>query len=129
MHRDKTTASGIIFESAVQVMDDVIDFTIHRHKDDQVAMEIYAKMQAAMAESRRNLRRVLKRGWIKGKERAKCLARARELREAEQIIGYLIKTSRCSADLNSTVLGNLKQIPSMKELMSRFSIRVKGKRK
>jgi uncharacterized protein YktB (UPF0637 family) len=123
----KFTASGVVFESAVNVMDDVIDFTIDRHTDDMAAVAIYGKMRDCMAESRRHLRALLKKGWFKGKERDKCLARARELREAELLIGCMITVSKENAKTNELMLDNIKNVAGMEELMSRFKISYKGK--
>jgi hypothetical protein len=125
--RKKFTASGVVFESAVNVMDDVLDFTIDRHADDMAAVAIYTKMQACIAGARRNLRELLKKSWFKGKERDKCLARARELREAEKVIGCMIKTSQIAAENNELFLDNIKNFAGIEELMSRFKISYKGK--
>lgn len=128
MRKEKTTASGLIFESALQVMDDVLDFTIQRHSEHQAAVEIYTRMRAAMAGARRNLRGLLKKGWLKGKERERCLARARELRQAELLLRDLGKASQLSADMDGAFLENVSGFDGLKEIMSRFRITIKQKK-
>lgn len=125
--RKKFTASGVIFESAVEVMSDVLDFTIDRHTDDMAAVAVYGKMRECVAEARRNLRALLKKGWFKGKEREKCLERARELRQAELLIGCMITVSKENAKTNEILLDNIKNVAGVEELMSRFKITYKGK--
>ena len=125
MRKEKTTASGLIFESALQVMDDVLDFTIQRHSEHQAAVAIYGKMRECLAQGRRNLRGLLKKGWFKGKERERCLARARELRQAELLLRDLGKASQLSADLDVSFLENVGDFDGLKEIMSRFRITIK----
>ncbi|MCX5791846.1 MAG: hypothetical protein NTY45_06445 [Elusimicrobia bacterium] len=129
MRRKKLTASNLVFESAVEVMSDVFDFTIERHAGDQAAEEIYSKMRAALADARRNLRGLLKKPWFKGPERERCLARARELRGAELMLGYTVKAARAAAETNEFFLENAASLPGMPELMGRFKIKISGGRK
>lgn len=129
MSRERTTASGLLFENGIQIMDDLLDFTIERHADDIAAAEVYAGMRERMAQTRRHLRGALKKSWLKGRDRQRCLARARELREAELFIGLMVKAAEAAAEVNATVLENVKHLPGMKELLSGFTISVKGKRR
>ncbi|MDO8806289.1 MAG: hypothetical protein Q7R35_17875 [Elusimicrobiota bacterium] len=129
MAKKKTTASGMIFESAVHVMSDVIDFSIEQHAEAVDAVKVYLVMRETMAEMRRNLRGLLKKGWFKGPEREKCLERARELREAELTLGCLVKISQASAEMHSAFLDNAGDFPGMPELMSHFKVKAVGKRK
>lgn len=129
MPRKKTTASGMIFESAVHVMSDVIDFSIEEHADAVRAMHTYIKMRETIAGMRRNLRGLLKNSWFKGPEREKCLERARELREAELTISCLVKISEAAVDLHSTFLDNAGDFPGMAEIMSHFKIKMISRRK
>jgi len=123
MPREKITASGIVFDNAIEVIGDMFDFTIERHAEDIAAQAVYTKMREIVAEMRRNLRRLLKKSWFKGPERQRCLRRARELREAELALGYLIKASSVSTEMNAYFLDNVKNQSSMTELMSHFKIK------
>jgi hypothetical protein len=125
MRKGKFTASGLVFDSAVAVMDDVLDFTIERFGEHQAAVAIYSKMRDCLAQARRNLRGLLKKGWFKGRERERCLARARELRQAELLLGDLMKSSQLAADIDGAFLQNVGRFEGVKELMSGFKIVIK----
>jgi hypothetical protein len=125
MRKGKFTASGLVFDSAVAVMDDVLDFTIERFGEHQAAVAVYGKMRECLAEARRNLRGLLKKGWFKGRERERCLARARELRQAELLLGDLMKSSQLAADIDGAFLQNVGRFEGVKELMSGFKIVIK----
>lgn len=130
MPKKKTTASGLLFENAVEVMRDMFDFTVDRHNEDVDAMEVYINMREAVAKIRRSLRALLKKRWFKGPERERCLSRARELREAELAFGYLIRANKVTMQMNAAFLENAKDFEGMSELMSHFNIKpVDGKKK
>lgn len=129
MPRKKITASGLIFDSALQLLDDMFDYTIERHTEAVDAEQVYLVIQAKLAGMRRNLRGLLKKRWFKGSEREKCLARARELRQAELAMSYLVQTNRAAAALHNVFLANAGELPGMPELMGHFKIKIEAKRK
>ena len=122
MPRKKTTASSLIFDSALQVLDDMFDYAIERHSEAVDAEQVYLAISAKLAGMRRNLRGLLKKSWFKGPEREKCLARARELRQAELTMRHLVHTSRLTAALHQLFLQNANKLPGMPELMGHFKI-------